>query len=286
MLLSVLLYVSAAVTAIGVISLVVPLRVAGIRNRWVAGAVTLAGAVSVSTVTGWPADEMSVVGGTTALDEFAPVYQFDEHHEIPIRASAGQVYSALLSVSADEIPLYRTLVWIRRGAAEGPESILNPPDGVPLLQVATRTSFITLATTPGVEHVIGAVVLAPAGVRLALGSTPESFKALLQPGFAKATIGFRISPGRGGMTMLRTDTRVDATDDASRATFARYWRVIAPGSGLIRLMWLRAVKVRAETIASAPAVPAADWEWIDRLGRNPRPKPVPVEEESPVRLRR
>jgi hypothetical protein len=286
MLLSFLVYLSVAVTGLGLVSMLLPLRFLGIRNRGIAVVVVLAGMIAASTVMNWPTDEVSVVNGTAAIDEFAPVFQFHEGHEIPIRANAGQVYSALLTVSADEIPLYRTLVWIRRGGAEGPESILNPPDGVPLFTVATRTSFVTLATTPGVEHVIGTVVLAPRGVRLALGSTPESFKALLQPGFAKATIGFRIEPRPDGWTVLRTETRVDGTDEASRATFARYWRVIAPGSGLIRLMWLRAVKVRAETIASAPVVPAADWEWIDRLGRERRPKPVPVEEESPVRLRR
>jgi hypothetical protein len=286
MLLSLLVYLSAAVAGLGLVSILLPLRFVGIRNRGGAVVVALVGMIATSTVMNWPVGEVSGGSGTGAIDEFAPIYQFHERHEIPIRANAGQVYSALLAVSADEIPLYRTLTWIRRGGAEGPESILNPPDSVPLFEVATRTSFVTLATTPGLEHVIGAVVLAPRGVRLALGSTPESFKSLLQPGFAKATIGFRVEPRQDGWTLLRTETRVEATDSASRATFARYWRVIAPGSSLIRLMWLRAVKVRAETIASAPAVPPADWEWIDRLGRERRPKPVPVEEESPVRLRR
>jgi hypothetical protein len=286
MLLPFLLYLSLAVTGLGLASVLLPLRFLGIRNRGAGAAIALGGLIATSTVLNWPTGEVSVVDGAAAIDEFAPIYQFHERHEIPIRADAGQVYSALLSVSADEIPLYRTLAWIRRGGARGPESILNPPDGVPLFDVATRTSFVTLATRPGLEHVIGAVVIAPRGVRLALGSTPESFKALLQPGFAKATIGFRIEPRHGGWSLLRTETRVDATDDVSRATFSRYWRVIAPGSALIRLMWLRAVKVRAETIAAAPIVPRADWEWIDRLGRERRPKPVPVEEDSPVRLRR
>jgi hypothetical protein len=39
---------------------------------------------------------------------------------------------------------------------------------------------------------------------------------------------------------------VHATDPASRNVFTRYWKVIAPGSLLIRHMWLRAIKVRAE----------------------------------------
>jgi hypothetical protein len=41
-------------------------------------------------------------------------------------------------------------------------------------------------------------------------------------------------------------TRIQALDDAARAVMARYWRVIDPGSGMIRRMWLRAVRDRAE----------------------------------------
>jgi hypothetical protein len=149
-------------------------------------------------------------------------------------------------VTAAEVPLYRTLAWMRRGGAAGPESVLNPSDHEPLVRVATRTSFLTLAEVPGREFVMGAVVMAPAGVRLASGPTPESFKALTRPGFAKAVMSFTIEPQGPGLCLLRTETRVHATDPVSRDVFARYWRVIAPGSMLIRHMWLRAIKVRAE----------------------------------------
>jgi hypothetical protein len=50
----------------------------------------------------------------------------------------------------------------------------------------------------------------------------------------------------GGWTRLTTETRVYATDASSRRRFAGYWRVIYPGSALIRRMWLRAVRERAE----------------------------------------
>ena len=47
-----------------------------------------------------------------------------------------------------------------------------------------------------------------------------------------------------------TDTRVHATSDDARRRFAAYWRVIYPGSSLIRRTWLAAIRKRAE--ASAP----------------------------------
>jgi hypothetical protein len=49
-----------------------------------------------------------------------------------------------------------------------------------------------------------------------------------------------------GETVLTTETRVYATDAATRKRFALYWRVIYPGSALIRVMWLRAIRNRAE----------------------------------------
>jgi len=137
-------------------------------------------------------------------------------------------------------------VWLRRGGARGPDSVLNPPAGEPLISVATRTSFFRLAEVPGREFVMGTVVLAPPDVRLAAGSTPASYKALNQEGFAKATMNFAVEPQGPEWSLLRTETRVFATDPASRDVFASYWRVIAPGSAVIRLMWLRAIKVRAE----------------------------------------
>jgi hypothetical protein len=45
-------------------------------------------------------------------------------------------------------------------------------------------------------------------------------------------------------TLLTTETRIYATDAPTRRAFARYWRVIYPGSSLIRRMWLRAVAKR------------------------------------------
>ncbi len=49
---------------------------------------------------------------------------------------------------------------------------------------------------------------------------------------------------------LTTETRVFATDSRARRRFAVYWRVIYPGSALIRRSWLDAIKRRAENPTS------------------------------------
>ena len=62
--------------------------------------------------------------------------------------------------------------------------------------------------------------------------------------FAIAGMNFLVTPdGRGG-SIVTTETRVYANSDSARRRFAAYWRVIYPGSALIRRMWLRAIARR------------------------------------------
>ena len=61
-----------------------------------------------------------------------------------------------------------------------------------------------------------------------------------------AAMNFHIAPAGDGDSELTTETRVFAIDPQATLAFAAYWRVIYPGSALIRVMWLRAIRLRAE----------------------------------------
>ena len=76
-------------------------------------------------------------------------------------------------VTADEILLFRTLTWIRRGGRRGPESILNPTENVPLLEVATRTAFLVMAEDSGREIVLGTAAMVPSEFRATRRLVPE-----------------------------------------------------------------------------------------------------------------
>ena len=191
-----------------------------------------------------PARETRVPVPETLLDQLMPVWQFDEVHTSRVDAPPERVYRAVKDVTAREIMLFRTLTWIRRFGRAGPESILNAPDRLPLLEVATRTGFLKLAEDPGREIVVGTVVLAPPGA--ARPRTPDEFRTLTGPGYALATMNFRVTGDGNGASVLTTATRVYATDAAARRRFTKYWRLIYPGSALIRRMWLRAIERRAE----------------------------------------
>ena len=76
--------------------------------------------------------------------------------------------------------------------------------------------------------------------------TPEVFHKQLRPGFALAAMNFVVTPDAHG-SRVTTETRVYANDLATARKFAVYWRVIHPGSDIIRRSWLRAIKRRAES---------------------------------------
>jgi len=212
-------------------------------------ALLLLGAGLAVTVFGWilPASDSQITTAAMRLDEFAPVYQFNEIHSVEVAAPRERVYRAIKEVKADDILFFRTLVWLRRLGRPGPESILNAPERIPILEVATRTTFLLLAEEPGREIVVGTIVLAPPGARWTAKPTPQQYKALDRPGFAKALMNFRVEDAGAGSCVVRTETRVYATDASSRRRFAAYWRTIYPGSAVIRRMWLWAIRLRAES---------------------------------------
>ena len=242
-----LVYAGLMTALLGAASLVKPLAFLGIRSRPRGAFVLGIGLIVAATGEFLPAGETRVAAIQTRLDEFAPVYQFNEVHRIQVQAPRNRVYQAIQKVTANEILLFRTLTWLRRSGQPGPESILDAPERLPLLEVATRTSFLLLAEEPEREVVVGTLVGAPAGVRIKKQPTPDDFKALDAPGFAKAAMNFRLQEAGTDTWIVTTETRVYATDALARRRFAAYWRVIYPGSALIRRMWLRAIKQRAES---------------------------------------
>lgn len=190
-----------------------------------------------------PARESRVRRAASQLDRFAPVWQFHEVHRLDIAAPPEKVYEAIRRVRADEILLFRTLTWIRRAGRELPESILNAGDRESLIDVALKGGFVSLADDAPRELVLGTIIATPPGTRGEL--TPDVFLRTLPPGFTLATMNFAVTPDGSGGSHVTTETRVFSSSAEARRKFATYWRVIYPGSALIRRMWLRAVARRA-----------------------------------------
>ena len=237
------MYSGLIVTAAGVVLAIRPIERLHITTRSQGLAIAGLGVLIAGIGFNAPAPESRVTKAETRLDEFIPVWQFNERHSITVEAPPDRVYLALTQVRADEIFLFRTLTWIRRGGQAMPEGILNASGQRPLLDVATRNGFIYLANDPPKEIVLGTVVVAPPGKHVDL--TPQLFKAPLPAGFALAAMNFIVSPEGQNASRVTTETRVFASSAGARRGFATYWRMIYPGSAIIRRMWLRAVRHRA-----------------------------------------
>jgi hypothetical protein len=231
-----------ALAAIGLVSVLWPLRFLRMRSRRSAALVLGAGLLLAVVACALPVRPLILPGPAMELDRLVPRYQFGEHHEIFIEAPPERVYPALRAVTARDIRLFRTLTWIRspRFQAGGPESILNPGAERPILDVALGSSFVLLHEQPGREIVVGTIVCC--GPRNPVRSAEEFWAA--KGSVARAVMSFHLE-GSGGATRLVTQTRVHASDAAAERRFAAYWRVIYPGSALLRVLWLRAIRDRA-----------------------------------------
>ena len=243
---SLVVYVGLVVAAAGSVLVIKPIARLGVPNRVAALAIVGAGFLLTGIALVAPASESHVNVPRTRLDEFTPVWQFNEYHSITIAAPPARVFEAIRRVRADEIFLFRTLTWIRRGGRSLPQNILNAGDREPLIDVAVRGGFVRLADDEPRELVLGAIVVAPPGAR-GVATTSEAFRTTLAPGFAVAAMNFIVSPDASApnASVVSTETRVFANSPSARRRFAGYWRVIYPGSALIRRSWLRAIERRA-----------------------------------------
>lgn len=207
---------ASALLWLGLLMLVVALVPRWRRRAWRFGAILLVVAVAI------PPKLRQVTAPESWLDDLQPRYQFSEQHALLIPATQDRVDRALRAVTAGEIRYFGFLTMLRRLGRPGRESLLNVPPDKPVLDVATRTTFTLLANEPGCEIVMG---------------------AHLTPGI-QATMNFRMEEATRGHTWLTTETRVYAADWRSERLFAIYWRFILPGSALIRVEWLDAIRRR------------------------------------------
>jgi hypothetical protein len=184
-----------------------------------------------------------------SLEDHLPVYDINEIHSIRVAAEPEAVLAAVRDLSSREVPLVLVLMALR-GL---PAAIMRGRDGwtrldrvidLPLLQQFAKAGFVVLTERPDelVLGVVGRFWTLDGGIR---EIAPDEFVTFREPGFAKGAVNFHVRRVTGG-TELTTETRVEATDEDSRRKFRRYWRIVMPGSALIRRAWLRAIRRRAE----------------------------------------
>ena len=269
----ILVYAGLIVGAIGLISILIPLRFLFVSSRGVAVIVALCGAIFFFVGMALPVRITHHTARTTGLDEYFPAYQSNEVHSARIHATPARVFEAIKSVTPIEIRFFAFLNRLRNPRAAGDprrHQLLEKP----MCDIMHRAGFVTLKEEDHHELVMGVVgrfwgPASPGKTRVlkvkgspTVGSsaritTPGDFESFIEPGYAKAAINFVVEDEGNGWCRLNTETRALGTDPRSRTDFERYWRIIAPGSAVIRRSWLAAIRKRAEAPADTSGAPGA-----------------------------
>lgn len=148
--------------------------------------------------------------------------EFVTRHSVAAAGDAAALDRALREVTFGDVPLVRALLFAR-GLG------LPPREQTVVEAIGRRGTVIEDVPGQGMD-----VSLAGQFWRLR-GSGPEEA--------ATARVSFRAQDG-----VLSTETRVQVPP-ASRKRFVRYWHVVRPFSGFIRMQVLQAAKRRAERAA-------------------------------------
>jgi hypothetical protein len=211
--------------------------------------VALAAGVAVAAVAlAWPPSVRRSAGPHKRIDDFLPEYQAAEHHEARTRAPLARVVAAVREARLADMPAAVVLIRIR-SLADGPlqRSELVPGDGS-LLDIMLRpgSGFLVLDESDPRDRVYGM-----AGAPWSSAPSPDvrdaaTFHAFREPGNVRVAFDFQVVEEPGGVVRLSTETRILGTDQAAQRKFARYWRMVYPGSAIIRRVWLDAIVRRAE----------------------------------------
>jgi hypothetical protein len=179
------------------------------------------------------------------LDEFLPDYDVNEVHSTRVAAPPDRVLAVVRGLTSRDVPLARVLMAVRTVPARlrGRRRTVDSP----IVGQFIRAGFVVLAERPD-ELALGGVgrFWQPSATIRRIGA--DEFAGFDEPGWAKAAFNFEARPAPDGRTLLRTETRIQGTDEGAKRSFRRYWRVVMPGSAAIRRAWLRAIRKRAERV--------------------------------------
>lgn len=245
--LSVLVYSGIVMALCGLANVALPFRFLGIRSR-AAGALILAGGVALSAAAlFWPAATIRVAHPGSRLDEIMPEYQFSERHSARIHARPAQVMEAIRQSTFADMKSLMMLLKIRGAVLRTPAGSTAGFRDMRILDGFLKSGYLFDSS----EHEIAIFGLWNARAnRRPDVHTLQQFVDCREQGVVKMGFDFIVEEAGEGWSKVNAETRVSVVDPTSRG-MARYWRLMVPGSGLLRLQWLEGIKKAAESMPTA-----------------------------------
>jgi len=242
--LSMLVYTGIVLALCGLANVVIPFRFLGVRKRAIGALILASGVALTLAALFWPASMIRVAQPGTRLDEIMPEYQFSERHSARTHARPEQVMQAIRESTFGDMKSLITLLKIRGVASRRPSHDTSFLHDKRILDAFSASGYLL----GGCEHeiVMFGVWNARANRRPDV-HTLQEFANYREQGAVKMGFDFTVEQAGDGWSKIRAETRVLALDDTSRG-MAQYWRLMVPGSGLLRLQWLEGIKKRAESM--------------------------------------
>lgn len=167
------------------------------------------------------------------LDEALPRWHHRERHRIATEPPPESLFAAFDELTWGEVPVFRALMRVRGLGRDG------LPGDARIVDWFTSAGFAEVGRTTD-ELLIVAVERTRRGAARFDRPSLRTFRDDREPGHVKIAFDAGCADG-----LLSTETRVLSTDPRSRLLFAAYWLAIRAGSGIIRRVWLRAIRDRA-----------------------------------------
>ena len=235
-------WIGAILALVGVISLVKPLAFLFVFDRKIAMIVCCGGILMLILSIYWP---VSVHHSQTnlKLDALLPDYSFNEYHDLRINASPEDVKHALQTTGVGDIPAVHLLLKIR---GIGDKDLNHKVADNKPAQKTFSTPDFNFFIADSTEFISVMILKASAKTPPPEVTTAEQFMAFNEPGYVKVAFNFRFIGLENGQTLVSTETRNYAITKEDGRIFGRYWRIIYPGSAIIRRLWLDTLAEKAE----------------------------------------
>lgn len=245
-------WIGAIITIVGLISLVHPLSFLFILNRTIAIIVIVEGVLISATSLFSPVTIKHSATNNQKADELLPEYTFNEVHEVHVKASVEKAKQILQTTGVKDIPAAHLLMKIRGIANEDADTSDFAAKSNVSSDTVSTPDFNFFVVSPN-EWITGMILKSaiisngdkkPAPPEI---TSLQQFASFNEPGYVKVTANFRFIETDPHNTLLTTETRVKGITLNDNRTFGYYWRIIYPGSAIIRRVWLDTIKKRAET---------------------------------------
>lgn len=236
---------------VGIVSLVYPLKFLFILNRGIAVSVLFGGIlISVISLLS-PVKKQSSPTSNQKIDELMPDYTFNEIHKVEVKASSEKAKQVLQTTGIKDIPAARLLMKIRGIADDDVDMSDRAANNIAGSDTISTPDFNFFVVSPDewiTVMILKSVIITnnsnqpePPEIK-----SLEQFMAFHDLGYVKVAVNFRFIPNGSGKTILTTETRNCGITPKDSRIFGYYWRIIYPGSAIIRRVWLNTIKNRAE----------------------------------------